>query len=180
MQGCGVGRFAAEKSQPTRRISPLLLTSVRTPRYSSSHLPALHSRSGALPRHHLRVSSSLAHPSYTRPADKEVLAPAVILSMPYRYYQGVVGALLVYDISKHATYMNVMRWWKELHHHVGSNIVIMLVGNKSELRHLRAVPTEDAKAFAGTCIRQDIFVRPDGGSCHMQLRTDSCSPRLRR
>jgi Ras-related protein Rab-11A len=24
----------------------------------------------------------------------------------------------------------------------------MLVGNKSDLRHLRAVPTEDAKAFA--------------------------------
>lgn len=28
------------------------------------------------------------------------------------------------------------------------NIVIMLVGNKSDLRHLRAVPTDDAKAFA--------------------------------
>jgi Ras-related protein Rab-11B len=26
----------------------------------------------------------------------------------------------------------------------------MLVGNKSDLRHLRAVPTEEAKAFAGT------------------------------
>ena len=25
----------------------------------------------------------------------------------------------------------------------------MLVGNKSDLRHLRAVPTEEAKAFAG-------------------------------
>lgn len=28
------------------------------------------------------------------------------------------------------------------------NIVIMLVGNKSDLRHLRAVPIEDARAFA--------------------------------
>jgi len=26
--------------------------------------------------------------------------------------------------------------------------VIMLVGNKSDLRHLRAVPTEEAKEFA--------------------------------
>ena len=25
----------------------------------------------------------------------------------------------------------------------------MLVGNKSDLKHLRAVPTEEAKAFAG-------------------------------
>jgi hypothetical protein len=29
-----------------------------------------------------------------------------------------------------------------------TNIVIMLVGNKSDLRHLRAVPTEEAKEFA--------------------------------
>ena len=59
-----------------------------------------------------------------------------------------MGALLVYDISKHQTFENVNRWLKELRDHADSNIVIMLVGNKSDLRHLRAVPTEDAKAFA--------------------------------
>jgi Ras-related protein Rab-11A len=59
-----------------------------------------------------------------------------------------VGALLVYDISKHQTFENVTRWLKELRDHADSNIVIMLVGNKSDLRHLRAVPTEDAKQFA--------------------------------
>ncbi|RPA84745.1 putative ras GTPase Rab11 [Ascobolus immersus RN42] len=64
------------------------------------------------------------------------------------YYRGAVGALLVYDISKHITYENVTRWLKELRDHADSNIVIMLVGNKSDLRHLRAVPTDDAKAFA--------------------------------
>jgi Ras-related protein Rab-11A len=69
--------------------------------------------------------------------------------MVKRYYRGAVGALLVYDISKHITYENVVRWLKELRDHADSNIVIMLVGNKSDLRHLRAVPTEEAKAFAG-------------------------------
>ncbi len=64
------------------------------------------------------------------------------------YYRGAVGALLVYDISKHQTYENVQRWLKELRDHADANIVIMLVGNKSDLRHLRAVPTEDAKQFA--------------------------------
>jgi Ras-related protein Rab-11A len=54
----------------------------------------------------------------------------------------------VYDISKHVTYENVVRWLKELRDHADSNIVIMLVGNKSDLRHLRAVPTDEAKAFA--------------------------------
>jgi len=65
------------------------------------------------------------------------------------YYRGAVGALLVYDIAKHATYVNVTRWLKELRDHADANIVIMLVGNKSDLKHLRAVPTDEAKAFSG-------------------------------
>lgn len=64
------------------------------------------------------------------------------------YYRGAVGALLVYDISKHATYKNVERWLAELRENADRNIVIMLVGNKSDLRHLREVPTEEAKEFA--------------------------------
>lgn len=54
----------------------------------------------------------------------------------------------MYDISKHQTYENVQRWLKELRDHADANIVIMLVGNKSDLKHLRAVPTEEAKQFA--------------------------------
>jgi len=64
------------------------------------------------------------------------------------YYRGAVGALLVYDIAKHGTYVNVSRWLKELRDHADSNIVIMLVGNKSDLKHLRAVPTDEAKQFS--------------------------------
>ena len=64
------------------------------------------------------------------------------------YYRGAVGALLVYDIAKHLTYENVERWLKELKDHADANIVVMLVGNKCDLRHLRAVPTEEATQFA--------------------------------
>jgi len=63
------------------------------------------------------------------------------------YYRGAVGALLVYDISKQATYANVNRWLKELRDHADSNIVIVLVGNKSDLKHLRAVSTDEAKQY---------------------------------
>ncbi|KAK3431304.1 ras-related protein RABA1f [Eucalyptus grandis] len=64
------------------------------------------------------------------------------------YYRGAVGALLVYDITRHVTFENVERWLKELRDHTEANIVIMLVGNKADLRHLRAVSLDDAKAFA--------------------------------
>ncbi|CAI8591068.1 unnamed protein product [Vicia faba] len=64
------------------------------------------------------------------------------------YYRGAVGALLVYDVTRHVTFENVERWLKELRDHTDTNIVVMLVGNKADLRHLRAVSTEDSTAFA--------------------------------
>lgn len=64
------------------------------------------------------------------------------------YYRGAVGAMLVYDITKHQTFDHVARWLEELRGHADKNIVIMLVGNKTDLESLRDVPTEDAKDFA--------------------------------
>ncbi|CAI9101527.1 OLC1v1038868C1 [Oldenlandia corymbosa var. corymbosa] len=64
------------------------------------------------------------------------------------YYRGALGALLVYDVTKPTTFDNVSRWLKELRDHADSNIVIMLIGNKTDLKHLRAVATEDAQSFA--------------------------------
>ncbi|KAK7302870.1 hypothetical protein RJT34_13767 [Clitoria ternatea] len=64
------------------------------------------------------------------------------------YYRGAVGALLVYDVTRHVTFENVERWLKELRGHTDANIVVMLVGNKADLRHLRAVSTEESTTFA--------------------------------
>ncbi|KAH8924775.1 GTPase of the Ypt/Rab family [Atractiella rhizophila] len=64
------------------------------------------------------------------------------------YYRGAVGALLIYDISKSSSFSNVLRWLKELRDHADSNISIILVGNKSDLRHLRAVTVEEAEKMA--------------------------------
>lgn len=64
------------------------------------------------------------------------------------YYRGALGALLVYDVTKATTFENVNRWLKELRDHADSNIVVMLIGNKIDLKHLRAVATEDAQGFA--------------------------------
>ncbi|OAY46168.1 ras-related protein Rab2BV [Manihot esculenta] len=64
------------------------------------------------------------------------------------YYRGAVGALLVYDITKRQTFDNLQRWLRELRNHADSNIVIIMAGNKSDLNHLRAVPTEDGQLLA--------------------------------
>merc|ERR1712193_177772 len=65
------------------------------------------------------------------------------------YYRGAVGALLVYDITKEQTFESVKTMWlEELRANADDNIIIMLVGNKKDLGHLRAVTTEEGRKFA--------------------------------
>ncbi|MCL7049797.1 hypothetical protein MKW94_008835 [Papaver nudicaule] len=70
------------------------------------------------------------------------------------YYRGAVGAMLVYDMTKRQSFDHVARWLEELRGHADKNIVIMLIGNKSDLGTLRVVSTEDAKEFAQ---RENLF-----------------------
>ncbi|KAH7099479.1 ras family protein [Auriculariales sp. MPI-PUGE-AT-0066] len=64
------------------------------------------------------------------------------------FYRGFVGALLVYDITRRETFESVSRWLEPLRKDGDSNAVIMLIGNKSDLIHDRAISTEEASAFA--------------------------------
>jgi Ras-related protein Rab-11A len=64
------------------------------------------------------------------------------------YYRGAVGAMLVYDITKQQSFDHVQRWLDELRAHADANIVIMLIGNKSDLGNLRQVDSDTAKEFA--------------------------------
>lgn len=64
------------------------------------------------------------------------------------YYRDAVGALLVYDISKRSTFEKIARWLRELRSCADANVKVMLVGNKSDLGHLRAVETDEAAAWA--------------------------------
>ena len=56
--------------------------------------------------------------------------------------------MLVYDITQHATFDNLECWLKGLREHSDSNIVVMLVGNKVDLRHLRVVTLEEGQELA--------------------------------
>ncbi|NXA43861.1 RAB25 protein, partial [Eudromia elegans] len=60
------------------------------------------------------------------------------------YYRGAVGALVVFDITKHQTYDAVERWLQELYEHAEPTVVVMLVGNKTDLAQAREVPAEEA------------------------------------
>jgi small GTP-binding protein len=64
------------------------------------------------------------------------------------YYRGALGALLIYDVTRRETFAGVEKWLDELRQHADERVFVMLVGNKSDLRHLRQVEKEAASALA--------------------------------
>ena len=64
------------------------------------------------------------------------------------YYRGAVGALLVYDITNQNSFHNVNHWISELKEHGDENLILLLVGNKSDLKNSRVVAADEAQALA--------------------------------
>ncbi|XP_057655020.1 ras-related protein Rab-2A isoform X1 [Diorhabda carinulata] len=69
-------------------------------------------------------------------------------SITRSYYRGAAGALLVYDITRRETFNHLTTWLDDARQHSNSNMVIMLIGNKSDLESRREVMKEEGEAFA--------------------------------
>eukprot|EP00727_Mastigamoeba_balamuthi_P014239 m51a1_g9438 putative ras-related protein rab-11a (232) ;mRNA; f:442971-443848 len=63
------------------------------------------------------------------------------------YYRGAHGALVVYSIASRDSFDNVRHWVEELLQHAPAALVI-LVGNKCDLKHLREVPADEGRQYA--------------------------------
>uniref|UniRef100_G1KNA1 Ras-related protein Rab-43 n=1 Tax=Anolis carolinensis TaxID=28377 RepID=G1KNA1_ANOCA len=64
------------------------------------------------------------------------------------YYRSANGAILAYDISKRSSFQSIPRWIEDVRKYAGSNIVQLLIGNKSDLSDLREVQLEEAQSLA--------------------------------
>uniref|UniRef100_H3DMC4 Ras-related protein Rab-19 n=1 Tax=Tetraodon nigroviridis TaxID=99883 RepID=H3DMC4_TETNG len=60
------------------------------------------------------------------------------------YYRSAHGAIIAYDITRHATFDSVSHWIKEVELYGASNVVLVLIGNKCDLEQEREVTFEDA------------------------------------
>ena len=49
------------------------------------------------------------------------------------YYRQAIGVLLVYDISRRATFESISKWLQDVRDHADEKVAIILVGNKSDL-----------------------------------------------
>jgi len=68
-------------------------------------------------------------------------------SITRAYYRGATGALLVYDISRRASFEHLAQWLMDARQNAQPNMVIVLIGNKNDLER-REVAYEEGVWFA--------------------------------
>ena len=60
-------------------------------------------------------------------------------------------AVIVYDVAKRQSFLNTSRWIEEVRTERGSDVIIVLVGNKTDLVEGRQVSIEEGDAKAREC-----------------------------
>lgn len=69
-------------------------------------------------------------------------------SLAPMYYRGASAAVVVYDVTSRDSFEGAKSWVKELQRRGDPAVVIALAGNKADVREGRAVPADEAKAYA--------------------------------
>lgn len=69
-------------------------------------------------------------------------------SITRSYYRDAAGALLVYDITRRESFNHLSRWLEEARQNGNPSMTVMLIGNKTDLEHRRAVSTKEGEVFA--------------------------------
>ncbi|XP_037073950.1 ras-related protein Rab5A-like [Pollicipes pollicipes] len=64
------------------------------------------------------------------------------------YYRHANAALVVFDVTNFASFSAAQRWIDELGAVLGPDLVLVVVGNKADLRSQRAVPETMARTLA--------------------------------
>ena len=63
-------------------------------------------------------------------------------------FHDINGAFILYDITKHETFEKVQTYIADIVGNIGSNIPIILIGNKKDLKYLREVHENELKELA--------------------------------
>ena len=69
-------------------------------------------------------------------------------TMTYSYYRGCHAILIVYDVTEQKSFQNVTTWVECIDKFAKSNVLRILVGNKTDLEDKRVISTEEGKKLA--------------------------------
>jgi len=68
-------------------------------------------------------------------------------SITRSYYRKAACVLLVYDITRRETFDHLATWLEDARQHASSDMIIMLIGNKSDFAGNRVVSTDEGEKF---------------------------------
>ncbi|KAM9426551.1 ras-related protein Rab-26-like [Pholidichthys leucotaenia] len=69
-------------------------------------------------------------------------------SVTHAYYRDAHALLLLYDVTNKASFDNIRAWLTEIHEYAQQDVVVMLLGNKADATHDRAVKREEGDKLA--------------------------------
>ncbi|XP_074116068.1 ras-related protein Rab-37 isoform X3 [Cotesia typhae] len=69
-------------------------------------------------------------------------------SVTHAYYRDAHALLLLYDVTNKTSYDNIRAWLGEIREYAQNDVVIMLLGNKSDCGNERVIKIEDGKRLA--------------------------------
>ncbi|XP_012531664.1 ras-related protein Rab-37 isoform X1 [Monomorium pharaonis] len=69
-------------------------------------------------------------------------------SVTHAYYRDAHALLLLYDVTNKTSFDNIRAWLSEIREHANEDVVIMLLGNKSDCGTERIVKREDGERLA--------------------------------
>ena len=64
------------------------------------------------------------------------------------YFRSAIGVMLVFDLTDRKSFDDLNGWLNDVHAHCDPNVVVTLIGNKSDLENSRKVSESEARAFA--------------------------------
>lgn len=64
------------------------------------------------------------------------------------FYRGARGGLLLYDVTRRRTFLNVDNWKEEAFKNLQNEIPLVLVANKVDLKDSRVVTTKEGEEYA--------------------------------
>ncbi len=64
------------------------------------------------------------------------------------FYRGARGGLLVFDVTRRRTFINLERWRQESFEAIGMHVPVVVVANKVDLESSRVVSREEAEEYS--------------------------------
>ncbi|MFX1515574.1 MAG: Rab family GTPase [Promethearchaeota archaeon] len=64
------------------------------------------------------------------------------------YFEGAFGCIIVYDITRRESFLDLNRWISDFRGAVGEDALISIIGNKLDLENSRTVTNEEGKNFS--------------------------------